>query len=201
MGELKIQIDPMFIMFDKHLASTNFVSVKLEEGVNDYGSVLNSIESKYRSIYEGSDFEFYFLDQAFDQQYKADQQFGTIFTTFSGITIFVAVLGLFGLVLYEVQQRVKEIGIRKVLGASVFSIIQLFSINFLKLIGISILISIPLAFLGMEEWLSGYAYRIDLSLPLFLIPAVVLVVIALSTVMFQALRVANSNPVDSLRDE
>lgn len=200
-NSLKSKVDPMFMMFDKHLASTNFISVKLAEGAADYSRILTSIESKFRSVYQGSDFEYYFLDQAFDQQYKADQKFGTIFTSFSVITIFVAVLGLFGLVLYEVQQRIKEIGIRKVLGASVSSIIRLFSMDFLKLIAISIIISIPIAFLSMKEWLSGYAYRIDLNIFLFVIPAIILVVIALSTIIIQALRVAKSNPVDALRYE
>lgn len=200
-NSLKLKVDPLFMMFDKHLASTNFISVKLAEGAADYSRILASIETKFRFVYEGSDFEYYFLDQAFDQQYKADQQFGTIFTSFSIITIFVAILGLFGLVLYEVQQRIKEIGIRKVLGASVSSIIRLFSMDFLKLIMISIVISIPVAFLSMKEWLSGYAYRIDLNIFLFVIPAILLVVIALSTIIIQALRVAKSNPVDALRYE
>lgn len=200
-NSLKTKVDPLFMMFDKHLASTNFISVKLADGVNDFSEVVSSIESKFNSLYQGSDFEYYFLDQAFDQQYKADQQFGTIFTSFSVITIFVAILGLFGLVLYEVQQRIKEIGIRKVLGASIGSIIGLFSMDFLKLIAISIVISIPLAFLSMNEWLSGYAYRIDLSATLFLLPAAILVFVALSTIALQALRVARANPVEALRDE
>ncbi|MBO6659631.1 MULTISPECIES: ABC transporter permease [Roseivirga] len=200
-NSLKLKVDPLFMMFDKHLTATNFISVKIAEGTEDYREVLSSIEDKFSSLYKESDFEYYFLDEAFDQQYKADQQFGTIFTTFSIITIFVAILGLFGLVLYEVQQRIKEIGIRKVLGASVSSIIGLFSISFLKLIGIAIILSIPIAFLSMQEWLSAYAYRIELNVALFAIPAIVLVLIALSTIVIQALRVAQANPVEALRDE
>ncbi|WP_420386489.1 ABC transporter permease [Roseivirga sp.] len=200
-NSLKSKVDPLFMMFDKHLASTSFISVKLAKGIDDYSGVLNSVEAKFNSLYQESHFEYYFLDQAFDQQYKADQQFGTIFTSFSAITIFVAILGLFGLVLYEVQQRIKEIGIRKVLGASVGSIIRLFSMDFLKLIAISIVIAIPIAYLSMDEWLSGYAYRIDISIALFLIPAAILIMIALSTIVIQALRVAQANPVEALRDE
>ena len=200
-NSLKLKVDPLFLMFDKYLASASFISIKLNEGIENYSQVITAIKSKYDEIYSESDFEYYFLNEDFDRQYKADQQFGSIFTSFSLITIFVAVLGLFGLVLYEVQQRIKEIGIRKVLGASVSSIIRLFSSDFLKLIGISIIVSIPLAYLSMQQWLDTYAYRIELNLFLFLVPALILVLIALSTVVIQALRVARANPVDALRSE
>ncbi len=200
-NSLKTDVDPMFIMFDKNLSSAQYVSIKLEGASDNYSALIEKVERTYRDIYSESDFEYYFLDDKFNQLYNADQQFGVIFTSFSVITIFVAILGLFGLVLYEVQQRVKEIGIRKVLGASVNSIVRLFSINFLKLIGLSILISSPLAFLGMEEWLSSYAYRISFSIEYLIIPAVVLVIIALATISIQALRVAHSNPIESLRNE
>lgn len=201
---LKTKVEPTIIMFDKNAYSTNYVSIKMNSGSNPeeiYKSVLTNVESTYRNVYPASDFEYFFLDENFEKQYKADRQFGIVFTTFAGITIFVAILGLFGLVLYEVQQRIKEIGIRKVLGASVVTIIQLLSTSFLKLILISIALALPIAYFGMNEWLSGYAYRIDLSVLLFIIPALLLLIVALITVAAQAIKAANANPVKSLRYE
>ena len=200
-NSLKNEVDPLFLMFDKTLNASGYVSLKLNVENNDYAAVLSKVENTYRAIYPESDYEYYFLNDKFDQLYNADKQFGVIFTSFSAITIFVAILGLFGLVLYEVQQRIKEIGIRKVLGATVYSIVTLFSINFLKLITLSILISAPLAYFGIEEWLSSYAYRIDLGFELVLLPALVLIVIALATISIQAVRVAQRNPINSLRNE
>lgn len=201
---LKTQVEPTIIMFDKNAYSTNYVSIKVNSGSNPeeaYKGILADVESTYRNVYPGSDFEYFFLDESFEKQYKADRQFGIVFTSFAVVTIFVAVLGLFGLILYEVQQRIKEIGIRKVLGASVYTIIQLLSSTFLKLILIAISLSLPIAYYGMNEWLSGYAYRIDLSIVLFIVPALALILIALATVTAQAVKAARENPIESLRYE
>ena len=201
---LKIQVDPTVLFFDKEANSSNYASIKINAGLNpgeSYKAVIAKIEEVYRNVYPSSDFDYFFLDENFEKQYRADQQFGTVFTTFAIVTIFVAILGLFGLVLYEVQQRIKEIGIRKVLGASVYAINYLLAKNFMKLIFISILLALPIAYFGMSEWLAGYAYRIDLSVLLFLIPAVALVGIALLTVSMQSFKAANENPVKSLRYE
>lgn len=201
---LKTKVEPTIIMFDKNAYSANYVSIKVNSGANPeetYKNILADVENTYRNVYPSSDFDYFFLDEKFEMQYQADRQFGIVFTTFAGITIFVAVLGLFGLILYEVQQRIKEIGIRKVLGASVYAIIQLLSSSFLKLILIAIVLALPIAYFGMNEWLSGYAYRIDLSVLLFIVPAVALLAVALITVTTQAVKAANENPVESLRCE
>ncbi|MFY0594591.1 ABC transporter permease [Roseivirga sp.] len=201
---LKTKVDPTVLFFDRYGYASDYVSIKLNAGNNPgkaYKSILGEIEKVYRQVYPESDFDYFFLDENFEKQYQADRQFGTVFTTFAGITIFVAILGLFGLVLYEVQQRIKEIGIRKVLGASVGTIIKLLSSSFLKLISIAILLATPIAYFGMNEWLSGYAYRIELSVLLFIVPAVGLLLIALATVTTQAIKAANENPVKSLRYE
>ncbi|MFT6872540.1 MAG: putative ABC transport system permease protein [Roseivirga sp.] len=201
---LKTKVEPTIIMFDKNAYSANYVSIKVNSGANPeetYKNILTDVENTYRNVYPSSDFDYFFLDEKFEMQYQADRQFGIVFTTFAGITIFVAVLGLFGLVLYEVQQRIKEIEIRKVLGASVLTIIQLLASSFLKLILIAITIALPIAYFGMNEWLSGYAYRIDLSAILFIVPALALLLIALATVTIQAIKAASENPIESLRYE
>ncbi len=201
---LKTKVDPTILFFDPFGNASSYTSIKVNGGDNPretYRTLLHDIEAAYKNVYPSSDFDYFFLDESFERQYKADRQFGTVFTTFAIITIFVAILGLFGLVLYEVQQRVKEIGIRKVLGASVFTIIRLLSTSFLKLIVISIVLALPVAYFGMEEWLSSYAYRIDLSVLLFILPAVSLLAIALITVSVQAVKAAGENPVKALRYE
>lgn len=201
---LKTKVDPTILFFDPFGYSSSYASIKVNGGTKPgetYKTLLKDVERIYKDIYPASDFDYFFLDESFEKQYRADRQFGAVFTTFALITIFVAVLGLFGLVLYEVQQRIKEIGIRKVLGASVYTIIQLLSTSFLKLIVISIVLALPIAYLGMNEWLSGYAYRIDLSVLLFILPAIVLLGIALITVAIQSIKAANENPVKSLRYE
>lgn len=203
-NSVKYKVEPMAFFYDKAGNSANFASIKLKgsgDNKNLYTGALNEIEEVYRNIYPASDFDYFFVDENFNKQYRADQQFGIVFTTFSAVTIFVAILGLFGLVLYEVQQRIKEIGIRKVLGASAISIIRLFSANFLRLIGISIVLAIPLAYWAMSEWLSGYADRIEIGVLLFLLPAVLIVAIAMITVFIQSIRAASRNPVEALRYE
>jgi putative ABC transport system permease protein len=200
-NSLKNGVDPLFLMFDKTLNAADYISIKLSGRAEDYAQMLAGVRSKIEATYPQSEFDYFFLDDSFDQQYRADQQFGLVFTSFSGFTILVALLGLFGLVLYEIQQRVKEIGIRKVLGASANEIIRLFAGNFMKLIGFAILISIPICYWALNTWLSGYAYRIEINLLLFVLPAIVLVLIALTTIVAQSMLAARTNPVNALRYE
>lgn len=201
---LKTTVDPTIFHFDKYGGWFNYTSIKVAAGTNagaSYKSALSAIESAYRKVYPSSDFDYYFLDEKFNEQYKADQRFGTVFTSFALITIFVSILGLFGLALYEIQQRIKEIGIRKVLGASASNIINLLSKDFIKLILLSVIIATPLAYFGVQAWLDSYAYRISIGWYLFAIPAVVLLLIALITIIGQTVNVARRNPVDALRYE
>ncbi len=201
---LKTEVDPTVFFFDKTGLRSNYTAIKVAGSSNpgqSYKSALAQIEKTYREVYPASDFDYYFLDEHFNEQYRADQQFGTVFTTFALITIFVSILGLFGLALYEIQQRIKEIGIRKVLGASAPTIIRLLAKDFMKLIFISVIVALPLAYFGMDAWLSSYAYRIEISWYLFVLPAVVLLVVALGTIIGQTIKVARRNPVDALRYE
>ena len=126
---------------------------------------------------------------------------GEIFLTFSFLAIFVACLGLFGLASFTAEQRTKEIGIRKVLGASVSSIVQLLSREFVKLVGVANLIGWPIAYYAMDRWLQDFAYRIDLGIGMFILGGVLALAIALLTVGYQAVKAATANPVDALRHE
>lgn len=199
---LKSTVDPTIIFYDKYGISAGYISIKINgsDGAS-YKSMVDQVKLKYNEIYPSSDFDYYFLDERFNQQYKADQQFGQVFTTFAGFAIFISVLGLFGLVLFEIQQRMKEIGVRKVLGATPKEIIQLLSKTFLKLIGLAILVAIPISYFGIQDWLNGYASRIEVSWLLFVLPAVVLVLVAMITIAVQANIAANKNPIKALRYE
>ncbi|HEX3385014.1 MAG TPA: FtsX-like permease family protein, partial [Mucilaginibacter sp.] len=145
--------------------------------------------------------EYQFLDDHFNEVYKADQQKSQIVGILSGLAIFISCLGLFGLASYSAEKRVKEIGVRKVLGASVKRIVLLLSMNFLMLVLIANAIAIPLAGLVMHKWLQDFAYRIDLSWIVFIAVLLVSVIIALVTISFQAIKAATANPVKSLRSE
>ncbi len=146
-------------------------------------------------------FSYNFLDKSFEAQYKFDQRAGTLFKVFSGIAIFISCLGLFGLATYTAQVKTKEIGIRKVLGASVSGIVQLISKDFLKLVIIAIIISTPVAWWAMNKWLQGFAYRVNITWWVFALAGILALLIAFITVSFQAIKAAIANPVKSLRSE
>jgi putative ABC transport system permease protein len=145
--------------------------------------------------------EYRFLDESFDQMYKAEDKLKSLLWIFTSITIFVACLGLFGLAAYAAERRKKEIGIRKVLGASVEGIVLLLSKEFVKLVIIALLIASPVAWYAMRNWLEDFAYRIDLEWWIFALSGVVAILIALLTVSFQSIKAALMNPVKSLRSE
>jgi putative ABC transport system permease protein len=158
-------------------------------------------KANWNNFFPGNTFEYFFLDDHFDQQYKADQRFGQVFGLFTLLAILVACLGLFGLASFTTIQRTKEIGIRKVLGASVIRILKLLYQEFAVLLVIAFVIAVPLAWLTIANWLQGYAFRISMHWSYFLIPFVSILVIALLTVSFQSIKAAIANPVKSLRTE
>lgn len=159
------------------------------------------IEALYKEAFPGNPFDYYFLDDFFNSQYKGEQQFGKVFSLFSMLAIVIACLGLWGLASFTTAQKLKEIGIRKVLGASVGSIMSLLSWQFFKLVLIASVIAIPLTWYGISLWLGGFAFRIGLQWDLFVVPVVILSVIALGTVSLQIFRGANINPAKILRTE
>ena len=189
--------DPMILTLEHQQES--FYSCKVQgENVT---ATLQSIQQVYKEFFHDNPFDYFFLDEFFDQQYKADQQFGKVFLLFSGLAIFVACLGLLGLVAFTTSQRTKEIGIRKVLGASIQSIVALLSKDFIKLIFVASVLALPIAYWVMQQWLENYAFRIDIGWWLLLVPVIMVLLIALLTVSFQTVKAALENPVKSLRYE
>ncbi|MEP7110119.1 MAG: ABC transporter permease [Ferruginibacter sp.] len=168
---------------------------------DDITPLIKTIESRYKAMAPGMPFSYEFLDDAFDQMYRAEQRVGKIFLSFAILTILIAGLGLFGLATYMAEQRTKEIGLRKVLGASVANLVAMLSGDFLKLVCIASVFAFPVAWFGMNKWLQDFAFRINISWWVFVVAAVVALLIALVTVSFQAIKAAIANPVKSLRTE
>ncbi|QNF32856.1 ABC transporter permease [Adhaeribacter swui] len=162
---------------------------------------LASLEKAMRTYNPGYPFEYKFLDEVFEQQYRSEITIGTLINCFAGLAIFISCLGLFGLALFTAEQRTKEIGVRKVLGASVFNIVALLSRDFLKLVLLANVLAWPLAWWAMNKWLQNFAFRADLGWWIFALAGVATLGIALITVSFQAVRSAVANPVNSLRSE
>jgi len=165
------------------------------------GQTIESVKAEWKKFFPGNTFDYFFLDDHFDEQYKADQRFGQVFTLFTSLAILVACLGLFGLASFTTLQRTKEIGIRKVLGASVTNILRLLFREFAILLLIAFVIAVPIAWLTTSKWLQGYAFRIGLQWTFFVLPFIAIVAIALITVSFQSIKAAIANPVKSLRTE
>jgi putative ABC transport system permease protein len=163
--------------------------------------VLKQVENKWKAMAPGMPFSYRFLDDAFNDMYSAEQKIGKIILIFSTLAILIACLGLFGLSTFIAEQRTKEIGIRKVLGSSVSSIVQLLSKDFIKLVAISFIIAAPLAWWFMNKWLQDFANRVDISWWIFLLAGALALIIALATVSFQAIKAALMNPTKSLRAE
>jgi putative ABC transport system permease protein len=167
---------------------------------NISGSV-DLLKKKWKTFLPNQPFEYHFMDDQFDSMYKVEQRIGRIFSVFAALAIFIGCLGLFGLSAYTAEQRTKEIGIRKVLGATVPNIIRLLFREFVILIGIANLIAWPVAFFVMDRWLKDYAYRISPSVWIFLLAGIGTLMIAMLTVSFQAVKAALSDPARSLRHE
>ena len=177
----------------------NLVSANLSTG--NLSKTIAEIEKKWKTIIPNRPFSYYFLDEFFDRQYRSDERFGKLFLNFAVLAIFISCLGLLGLASYSTMQRTKEIGIRKVMGASVSNVINLLSKEFLKLVFISFFIAAPIAWFLMHQWLQDFAYRINISWWIFLVACIIALLIALLTVSFQAIKAAVANPVKSLRTE
>jgi putative ABC transport system permease protein len=194
---LRYPTEPM--IFFPYYSTNSAISVKLS--TNDLSNTIAAIKKKYDAFFPGNYFEHTFLDERFNRQYQNDQLFGKVFTIFASLAIFVACLGLFGLALFATLQRTKEIGIRKVLGASVSNILMLLSKDFIKLIVIASIIAFPLAWYVMNQWLQEFSYRIGISWWIFVVAGGASLVVALVTISIQAIKAALANPIKSLRTE
>jgi putative ABC transport system permease protein len=195
-SSLKDNIDPLVISMSN---DQRVFAVKLRAG--DIAAGLAAVERTWRNASPKHPFEYKFLDESYESLYKNEQQQRTLMSVFSILAIIVSCLGLFGLTAFTAESRMKEIGVRKVLGASEASIVGLLTKDFLKLVGLAIVIAIPLAYWSSGKWLEDFAYRVELSLWVFASAGALAVGIAFLTVAGQAWRAAQANPVVSLRSE
>lgn len=193
---LRQQIGPLCMRLGSCDWTTGFrISTSNVQGL------VQQIESKWKSMSSGVPFQYTFLDESFDNMYRAEQRVGKVAMAFAILAILIACLGLFGLATYMAEQRTKEIGVRKVLGASVSNIVTMLSADFLKLVLLSSVIAFPIAWYAMNRWLMDFAFRINIGWWVFVLSALAAILIAIVTVSFQAIRAALSNPVKSLRTE
>jgi putative ABC transport system permease protein len=178
---------------------TSYMMVRIKPGKTL--EALETINAKWKSFAPATPFDHSFLDEEFESLYRADAKMGQVFGLFTLLSIFVACLGLFGLSAYTAERRIKEIGLRKVLGASVHGLAGLLSRDFLKLVLVAVCIAFPIAWMTMDNWLQVFAYRIKIEWWVFALAGIGALAIALVTVSFQAIKAAMGNPVNSLRTE
>jgi len=190
-------VEPVVMYIDP--ARLSYISIRVKP--DNIPTTLDFIESKWADFDPGHPFEFTFLDDDIQSLYESEEIAGNLFSYFSLLAVFISCLGLFGLISFTAEQRTKEIGIRKVLGATVQGIVALLSKEFLILVAIANIAAWPIAYLVMNKWLQGFAYHIDIGIGIFVMSAVLALGIALITVSFQAVKAALTNPVDSLRYE
>ncbi|MEQ8240817.1 MAG: ABC transporter permease [Cyclobacteriaceae bacterium] len=177
----------------------DYLVVKTDGG--DVSENVRLVQEKFEAFYTNSPFNYFFLDERFDQNFRSEEQFKQVFGLLTGFAILIACLGLYGLSSFTIAKRVKEIGVRKVLGASVIQLIMLLSKDFMKLVGLSLIIALPVSYLIIDGWLDNYAVKIDISWWLFALPSVMMLLLSFLTVYVKTYRVAQSNPSGSLRDE
>jgi putative ABC transport system permease protein len=198
---LRDKVTPLVIQSNEGFGGGNqYVLARIKAGQTP--SAIQSIEAKWKQLVPERSFKFSFLDQNINEQYKGEQQSGRLFAIFSGLAIFVSCIGLFALSAYITNLRTKEIGVRKVLGASVQGVVVLLSMDFTKMILLSFVMAVPVAWYVMEHWwLQNFAYRIDISVWIFLISGAMAFMIAWLTVSYQSIKAAIQNPIKSLRSE
>lgn len=193
---LRQEVGPLCFLLQENQGAMSF-----RVSATDISSLIGQVEGKWKEMAPSMPFSYQFLDKSFDEMYRVEQRVGKIAMIFSVLAIVIACLGLFGLATFIAEQRTKEIGIRKVLGASVQGIVRLLSSEFIKLVGIAFIIAAPVGWWAMNKWLNDFAYRIHIAWWIFAAAGLLALFIALLTVSFQAVRAALSNPVKSLRSE
>ena len=192
-------IQPAIFFIPSDSSNYNYLSIKLDGSRIPEG--IAHLEKVWKEFTPQFPFEYHFIDEDFGALYEAEQRQGRVFIGFAVLAIIVACLGLFGLTAFMAQQRTKEIGVRKVLGATTVGLVALLSKDFVKLVGLSIIIASPLAYYLMDHWLTDFAYRVNIQWWVFLLAGVLSIAIAFLTISFQSVKAAMANPVDSLRSE
>ena len=197
---LQKKIDAMMLVVVKDTTQLKTLYLKIDPKV-DLQQKLATIEKTYKKYEADVPFDYYFLDDAFNKQYRSEQRMGSLFAGFTGVAILIACMGLFGLITFTAEQKTKEIGIRKVLGASIPNIIGLLSKDFIRLVLIANGLAFPIAYYFMNDWLQGFAYKTEIGANVFVVAGILAIAIALLTVIYQAVKSALMNPVESLKTE
>jgi putative ABC transport system permease protein len=195
-------IEPLiFTIPDSNQQAARFrvITIRFKSSTPD--KLISSVEKTWHNLLKNNPFEYYFYDDSLNKQYFSEIRMGTIFKYFSFISILIACLGLFGLVSISAEQKTKEIGIRKTLGASTINVVLILSKDFLIMVVLANIIAWPVAYYFMNKWLEDFAYRIDISLWTFVIAGGIALLIALATVSYQSIKTASANPVESLKYE
>lgn len=187
-------------MFASQSGSSGIIDIRLNPKKSTRES-LTKIEAVFKRFDPGSPFDYKFSDDEYNKKFATEERIGKLAGFFTLLAIFISCMGLFGMASFMAEQRTKEIGVRKVLGASIFSLWRLMSTDFVLLVGISLLVAIPTAYYFMHGWLQNYKYRADLSWWIFGLTAVAAIVITLLTVSYQSIKAALMNPVKSLKTE
>jgi ABC-type antimicrobial peptide transport system permease subunit len=198
MGSPYIPVDPMMIFFDPN--SANSVSIRLSQSVMPQ-QVLHSIEKIFKKHNPAVPFEYQFVDEEFGKKFLTEELISTITNIFAGLAIFICCIGLAGLASFTIEKRIREIGIRKVLGASLHQLLMLISKEFLRLVLLAFVIAVPLTWWLMSNWLEKYAYHINISIWLFILVGAVILLLTLLVVSLNTISAAVRNPVKSLRTE
>ena len=194
---LQQHIKPLTMRYEPY----GFGTVSIKIAANKLPETVKAIEKKWSQIIPNRPFEYNFLDDIFDKKYRAEDKFGNLFFNFAVLAIFISCLGLLGLASYSTIQRTREIGVRKVLGASVSNIVNLLSLDFIKLVLVAFVIAAPIGYLGMNKWLQDFAYHLPVSWWIFAVAGAAALTIAFLTICVQAIKAAIANPVNSLRSE
>jgi putative ABC transport system permease protein len=197
LGSLHDSIAPLAL----RVAPASFRLFSLRVKAGDEAGTVERVGQAWQKLVPQRPFEYFFLDEQFDRQYRAEERFGQLFLYFSTLAIFIACLGLLGLISYITLQRTKEIGVRKVLGASTGNIVVLLSKDFLWLVGVALIIAVPVSWYAMSRWLENFAYHTQVGWWVFALSGTIALLIALLTISFQAIKAALANPVHSLRSE
>jgi putative ABC transport system permease protein len=194
---LQFQVEPLVMEWNPE----QFRSMTLTINTENLGETLAFTGKTWKSLFPGYPFEYYFLDEDFNKQYLAEERTGALFGVFTILGQFIACLGLLGLAAFTTRQRTKEIGVRKVLGASIPGITFLVSKEFLKWVVLANIIAWPAAYIAMNQWLSSFAYRAKIGIWSFIVSALLALLVAIITVSYQSIRAAATNPMDALRYE
>ncbi|SKA33864.1 putative ABC transport system permease protein [Chitinophaga eiseniae] len=196
-ASLREKIEPVVLYYDPQRSAM----LLMKTGGQEASGAIAALKNVWQQYSAEIPFEYHFMDETFDDIYRSDQRTGNLFNVFAGIAIFVSCLGLLGLTAYTAQVRTREIGVRKVLGAGVSSIVRLLTLDFIRLILIANLIALPVSWWAMSRWLNEFAYRIPLNWTVFFLSGTIALLIALFTISFQSIRAAMANPVRSLKTE